>query len=233
MSIFLVLNKLRRYWYFSWFNFSKGTRSIAELFLIYLHFIADYRESKCLGRSEMIWFIKGKASIAVPSTTSIIIQPTILSIFSMLVKASTILAAIEPPIECPTTITFFSGKRCSNSFKVSIVSVHNVSIEKSSFWFYFFEWPCPFKSAAITVPKCLTSFARVAKLRAESPAPCMQKNIAPSEPALNTEVPLISKLLHLRERRVNRNSLPIRLVNNFYGLMNCLSLCLISDGSFY
>jgi hypothetical protein len=38
----------------------------------------------------------------------------------------------------------------------------------------------------------LTSLARVAKLKAESPAPCMQKNIAPSVPALNTEVPFIN-----------------------------------------
>jgi hypothetical protein len=76
--------------------------------------------------------MKGKAYIAVPYTTSITIQATILSIFSMFVKASTTLAAIDPPIECPTTITFLSGKRWSISFKVSIVYEHNVSIEKSS-----------------------------------------------------------------------------------------------------
>lgn len=65
-----------------------------------------------------------------------------------------------------------------------------------------FEKPCPFKSNAIKVPKCLTYWASKAKLRAEWPAPCIQKNIAPFEPALNNEVPYI-KILFTFSRYVS------------------------------
>ena len=85
--------------------------------LVYPHLIADCRESKCLGLSAIIWFMKGRASIAVPSTTSITIHPTILSFFSTLVRISTIRHAIEPPKEWPTTTTFLSGNFWSSCFK--------------------------------------------------------------------------------------------------------------------
>jgi hypothetical protein len=151
--------------------------------------MADSRESKCLGLSEMIWFMKGRASMAVPSTTSMTTHPTMRYSFYRLVSASTILQAMEPPRECPTTTRFFSGKRCSNSLSTSMVSLQRVSIEKSSLLCCFFEKPCPFRSKARRVPKCFTSFASVAKLSAEWPAPWMQKKITPSLPAWKTEVP--------------------------------------------
>lgn len=91
--------------------------------------MADCSVSKCLGRSVMIWFMKGSASMAVPSTTSITMHPTMRSNFSTLVSESTILQAMDPPSECPTTTTFLSGKRCSNSFSASTLSEHRVSIE--------------------------------------------------------------------------------------------------------
>lgn len=88
--------------------------------------MADSSESKCLGLSAMIWFMKGSASIAVPSTTSMTMQPTMRSSFYKLVRASTILQAIDPPREWPTTTTFLSGKRCSSSLRVSMVSLQRV-----------------------------------------------------------------------------------------------------------
>ena len=44
--------------------------------------------------------------------------------------------------------------------------------------------PWPRKSNEINEPNCLISFARQAKLDAESPAPCKQKNNGPSDPAV-------------------------------------------------
>jgi hypothetical protein len=64
--------------------------------------------------------------MAVPSTTSMTTHPTILSSFSVLVRVSTTLQAIDPPSECPTTITFCYEKRCSSYFNASIVSAHRV-----------------------------------------------------------------------------------------------------------
>ncbi len=43
--------------------------------------------------------MKGKASIAVPYTTSIIIQPTIRGYFYLFVRTYVILQATDPPIE--------------------------------------------------------------------------------------------------------------------------------------
>ena len=43
--------------------------------------------------------MKGKASIAVPSTTSMMIDPTILGSFYLLVRISVTLAQTEPPNE--------------------------------------------------------------------------------------------------------------------------------------
>ena len=133
--------------------------------------------------------MKGKASIAVPSTTSIIIIPTILGYFYWFVRISVTLAQTDPPIECPMRITFFVGCLCIIFFNISIVSLTKVPIEKSSRLVVFFECPCPLKSNAIKVPKCLTYLANKAKLCAECPAPWMQKKMAPWSPAEKTEVP--------------------------------------------
>jgi hypothetical protein len=62
-------------------------------------------------------------------------------------------------------------------------------MEKSYKFYAFLEYPCPLKSKATRVPKCLTYLAKVAKLRAECPAPWIQKYKAPSVPALKTDVP--------------------------------------------
>ena len=67
--------------------------------------------------------MKGKASIAVPSTTSIIIDPTILGYFYLFVKISVTLAQTEPPNECPTSTTFLSWYLFMIYFKIYIVSV--------------------------------------------------------------------------------------------------------------
>jgi len=91
-----------------------------------LHLIAAYWLSKCLGLSLRIWFINGRASIAVPSTTSIIIIPTILSSFYLFVKISVTLAQTEPPSECPINTKFLFGCFCICSFKISIVSLTKV-----------------------------------------------------------------------------------------------------------
>ena len=77
-----------------------------------LHLIAASWESKCLGRSERIWFIKGNASRAVPSTTSIITHPTNRYYFSVFVRTSVTLAATDPPNECPIITQFLSGNLC-------------------------------------------------------------------------------------------------------------------------
>lgn len=160
--------------------------------------------------------MKGNASIAVPSTTSIIIHPTILYCFSLLVRISVTLQATDPPMECPMITTFFSWKRSINCFKTSIVSVTNVSIEKSSMFYDFLEYPWPLMSKATNVPKFFTSLARVAKLRAEWPAPCMQKYKAPSWPALKVDVPWIVRYLHHQDRRVHQNRRPNSRVNSFF-----------------
>ena len=89
-------------------------------------------------------------------------------------------------------------------------------MDKSSLSPFFFDHPWPFKSKATNVAKCLTSLARVAKLIAECPAPWMQKNRAPSFPALKTEVPLIVKWIRLKGRRANRKTLTMRLDHNSY-----------------
>lgn len=109
--------------------------------------------------------------MAVPSTTSMTTQPAILSNFSALVRTSATLPQTDPPSECPTNIIFLSANLPIISFRVSIVSEHNDSIDKSRLLLYFLEKPCPLKSKAITVPKCLTSLASRAKLSADCPAP--------------------------------------------------------------
>lgn len=106
-----------------------------------------------------------------PSTTSITTQPTILLSFYLFVNKSTIRHATEPPIERPITMTFFYGKFVITYFNTCIVYVTIVSIEKSSRFYVFLEYPCPLKSNATTVPKFFISFAKVAKLSAECPAP--------------------------------------------------------------
>ena len=146
--------------------------------------------------------------MAVPSTTSMIIAPTILVYFSTFVITSTTLAQTDPPIECPIITTFLSGCLCITSFSTSTVQLHIVSIDISSKFLSFFEWPCPLKSKATNVPKCFTSLARQAKLWAEWPAPCIQKNSAPSCPARKVDVPCpqINWLHHLnRITRQRRN----------------------------
>lgn len=86
------------------------------------------RVSKCLGLSLRIWFINGNAYMAVPSTTSIIIQPTILGYFSLLVNISVTLHATDPPIECPIMTIFLSLYLSIICFNTSIVSVTIVLI---------------------------------------------------------------------------------------------------------
>ena len=75
--------------------------------------------------------MKGKDYIAVPSTTSIIMQPTILLSFYLFVNKSTTRHATEPPIECPIIITFFYGNLAITYFSTCIVYITIVSIEKS------------------------------------------------------------------------------------------------------
>ena len=70
--------------------------------------------------------MNGNAYIAVPSTTSMTIQPTILGYFYLFVNMSVILQQIEPPNECPTIITFLSLYLSITCFKTSIVYKHNV-----------------------------------------------------------------------------------------------------------
>ncbi len=52
-------------------------------------------------------------------------------------------------------------------------------MEKSSRFYVLFEYPWPLKSNAYNVPKFLTYLAKAAKLRAECPAPWIQKYKAP------------------------------------------------------
>ena len=47
----------------------------------------------------------------------------------------------------------------------------------------------PLRSKATHIPNFFTYLARVAKLSAECPAPCIQINIGPLLPATNTDVP--------------------------------------------
>lgn len=149
--------------------------------------------SKYFGLSERIWFIKGKASIAVPSTTSIITEPTILFYFSPFDNISVTLAHTDPPIEWPTKITFLSGYLFITSFKTYTVSLQRDYMDISSKFLVFLECPWPLKSKATNVPKCLTSLAKQAKLCAEWPAPWIQKYKAPSWPALKVDVPSSKK----------------------------------------
>lgn len=51
--------------------------------------------------------------------------------------------------------------------------------------------PWPLKSKDMKMPYYLISFARQAKLHAESPAPWKPKNIGPEFPAIYTGVPFI------------------------------------------
>jgi hypothetical protein len=127
----------------------------------------------------MIWLIKGIPYIAVPSTMSIATNPNTRSFFSTFINSSVILIAIDPPNECPTIITFCSAYLLKIYFKVLMVSLQRVSIDKSSLLSCFLEHPWPFKSKAIRVPKCLTYLARVAKLKAEWPASWTQKKMIP------------------------------------------------------
>ena len=55
--------------------------------------------------------------MAVPSTTSIIMHPVILSYFSMLVNCSVMRQAMDPPREWPTITTFLSGYFCISYFR--------------------------------------------------------------------------------------------------------------------
>ena len=73
---------------------------------------------------------------------------------------------------------FFVTK--SNTYIVSLI---NVSMLKSSDDSILLS-PCPRKSNEINEPNYLTSFAKHAKLKALSPAPCKQKNNGPSDPAV-------------------------------------------------
>lgn len=145
MSVFIMLDQLRWHRNSSRFQFADCICAKAALKMNYHHLTADYSVSKCLGLSTMIWFMKGRAYMAVPSTTSMTTQPTILSIFSTLVSVSTTLQAIDPPSECPTTMMFCYEKRCMISFRVSMASAQRVYIEKSEL-ICFFEEPCPLRS---------------------------------------------------------------------------------------
>lgn len=109
--------------------------------------------------------------MAVPSTTSMMMQPTIRGYFYLLVRVSVILHATDPPIEWPIMTTFLSWYLSMSCFSTYIVYETIVSIEKSSKFYVFLEYPCPLKSKATRVPKFLTYLAKVAKLKAEWPAP--------------------------------------------------------------
>ena len=143
--------------YLSWGGMETLAESVfRRVFDCRLHLIAASGLSKYFGLSDRIWFMKGKASIAVPSTTSITTEPTILGYFSTLVRISVTRTDTEPPIECPISTTFLSGYLAIICLRTSIVSFTNVSMERSSKFLSFFDEPCPLKSKAITVPNRLT-----------------------------------------------------------------------------
>lgn len=93
-------------------------------------------------------------------------------------------------MEWPAIIIVGSGYiyvTYSNTFYASFIKV---STDKSSKSPTNLESPWPLKSKLTKLANYFTSLAKQAKLYAESPAPCKQKNIGPlPSPATYIEVP--------------------------------------------
>ena len=132
--------------------------------------------------------MKGRASIAVPSTTSITMRPTTWLDKSVCRTFSHSLEATEPPILCPTITIVWLWYFPATYLRTSSDSSNKLSIDRSKS--VILESPWPLKSKEIRVENCFTWDANLANEEAPSPAPCIQKNIIPSDPALYIGVQL-------------------------------------------